>query len=44
MLTPPMSLDQMGMLVDLSQYLTEDERARYVQGYLDEGDLTATAA
>ena len=32
-------LDQMGMLVDLSQYLTEDERARYVQGYLDEGDF-----
>ena len=33
------ALDQMGMLVDLSQYLTEDERARYVQGYLDEGDF-----
>ena len=32
-------LDQMGMLVDLSQYLTEDERAQYVQGYLDEGDF-----
>ena len=27
------------MLVDLSQYLTEDERAQYVQGYLDEGDF-----
>lgn len=24
------ALDQMGMLVDLSRYLTEDERARYV--------------
>ena len=33
------ALDQMGMLVDLSQYLTEDERARYVQDYLDEGDF-----
>ena len=33
------ALDQMGMLVDLSQYLTEDERAQYVQGYLDEGDF-----
>lgn len=32
------ALDQMGMLVDLSQYLTEDERARYVQGYLNETD------
>ena len=30
---------KMGMLVDLSQYLTEDERAQYVQGYLDEGDF-----
>ena len=27
------------MLVDLSQYLTEDERAQYVQDYLDEGDF-----
>ena len=33
------ALDQMGMLVDLSQYLTEDERAQYVQDYLDEGDF-----
>ena len=33
------ALDQMGMLVDLSQYLTEDERTQYVQGYLDEGDF-----
>ena len=33
------ALDQMGMLVDLSRYLTEDERARYVQDYLDEGDF-----
>ena len=33
------ALDQLGMVVDLSQYLTEDERAQYVQGYLDEGDF-----
>ncbi len=33
------ALNQMGMVVDLSQYLTEDERAQYVQGYLDEGDF-----
>ena len=32
------------MLVDLSQYLTEDERAQYVQGYLEKAILTATAA
>ena len=33
------ALDQMGMVVDLNQYLTEDERAQYVQDYLTEGDF-----
>ena len=38
------ALDQMGMLVDLSQYLTEDERAQYVQATWTKATLTATAA
>jgi len=32
-------IDQMGMLVDLSQYLTEEEKAEYVDAYLQEGSL-----
>ena len=30
-------VDQMGELVDLSQYLTEEELSAYVEGYVDEG-------
>lgn len=32
-------IDQMGMLVDLGQYLTEEEKAEYVGAYLQEGSL-----
>lgn len=31
------SIDQMGALVDLSQYLTQEELDAYVEGYIDEG-------
>ena len=33
------ALDQMGMVVDLSPYLTEEEKAQFVEGYLSEGDF-----
>ena len=32
-------LDQLGEVVDLAPYLTEDEKAAYVDGFLAEGDL-----
>ena len=38
------ALDQMGQLVDLSQYLSEDERAAFVDGYLTEGDFDGTGS
>lgn len=37
-------LDQMGMVVDLKDYLTEDEKAAFVPGYITEGDFDGTAA
>ena len=33
------ALDQMGMVVDLAPYLTEEEKAQFVEGYLSEGDF-----
>ena len=33
------ALDQMGMVVDLVPYLTEEEKAQFVEGYLSEGDF-----
>ncbi len=33
------TLDQMGLAVDLSSYLTEKEKAAYIEGFLEEGDL-----
>ena len=33
------SLDQLGDVVDLAPYLTESEKAAYVEGFLAEGDL-----
>ena len=33
------ALDQMGMVVDLAPYLTEEEMAQFVEGYLSEGDF-----
>ena len=34
------ALDQMGLLVDLSNYLTDEERDAYIDGYLQEGDFS----
>ena len=33
------TLDQMGMVVDLAPYLTDDEKAQFIDGYLSEGDF-----
>ena len=33
------TLDQMGLAVDLSPYLTEKEKSDYIAGFLEEGDL-----
>lgn len=33
------ALDQLDQVVDLTPYLTEEERASYIKGFLDEGDL-----
>lgn len=33
------TLDQMGLAVDLSSYLTEKEKSEYIAGFLEEGDL-----
>lgn len=33
------ALDQMGMVVDLVPYLTEEEKTQFVEGYLSEGDF-----
>ena len=33
------ALDQMGMVVDLAPYLTDDEKAKFIDGYLSEGDF-----
>lgn len=32
-------IDELGMVADLSGYLTDEEKARYVDGFLEEGDL-----
>ena len=33
------ALDQMGMVVDLAPYLTDDEKVQFIDGYLSEGDF-----
>ncbi len=33
------TVDQMGLIADLSPYFTEEERAAYIEGYLTEGDF-----
>lgn len=38
------ALDQMGLVVDMSDYLTDDERSAYIEGYLDEGDFDGTGS
>ena len=37
-------LDQMGMVVDLKDYLTEDEQAAFVPGYITEGDFDGSGS
>ena len=34
------ALDQMGQVVDLSPYLTDDEKDAYISNYLEEGDFS----
>ena len=34
------ALDQMGLVVDLRNYLTAEEQSAYIQGYLKEGDFS----
>lgn len=34
------TLDQMGVIADLNEYLTEEEREEYIDSYLSEGDFT----
>ncbi len=36
------ALDQMGMVVDLAPYLTDEEKAEYIEGYITEGDFNGT--
>ena len=38
------AVDQMGLLVDLSQYLTEDEQAQFIEGYRTEGDFDGSGS
>lgn len=38
------ALDQMGQVVDLSGYLTEAEKAAFVDGYVTEGDFDGTGS
>lgn len=33
------ALDQLGMVVDLAPYLTDDEKVQFIDGYLSEGDF-----
>lgn len=34
------TLDQMGMVVDLGTYLTDEEKEKYISSYLEEGDFS----
>lgn len=34
------TIDQMGLVMDLSSYLTKEERAAYIDNYLEEGDFS----
>ena len=38
------ALDKLGLVVDVSRYLTADERAAYVDNYLTEGDFGQTGS
>ena len=38
------AIEQRGMIADLSEYLSEEERDAYIEGYLQEGSLGASGA
>ena len=38
------TMDQKGLLEDLASYFTDEEKAQYVDGYLEEGDLCGDGA
>lgn len=38
------AVDQMGLLVDLNDYLTEEEKAAFVEDYVTEGDFDGTGS
>ncbi len=38
------AIDQRGMIADLSEYLSDEERDLYIEGYLQEGSLGASGA
>ena len=38
------ALDQLDMVVDLNDYLTEDEKNAYIKGYLEEGDFDGSGS
>ena len=38
------TMDKMGLVVDLSEYLTEEEKAAYVDSYLTEGDFSGNGS
>lgn len=37
------TLDQMGMVVDLGTYMTDEEKEKYISSYLEEGDFSGDA-
>ena len=37
-------IDQEGVVVDLAQYLTEEQKALYIDGYLNEGDFGSSGS
>ena len=36
------AIDQMGQVVDLKDYLTEEEKSAYIDSYIEEGDFSGT--
>lgn len=38
------ALDQLGMVVDLNDYLTDEEKSEYIEGYLTEGDFDGSGS
>ena len=38
------TMDKMGLVVDLSEYLTEEEKSAYVDSYLTEGDFSGNGS